>query len=112
MATVNENFLKLKEGYLFPEVGKRRNAFQRSHPEAKIISMGIGDVTQPLAPAVIEAMHQAVDEMGKKESFHGYDDEGIGYTFLRDAIRQNDFKVRGVNIDIDEIFISDGAKSD
>jgi LL-diaminopimelate aminotransferase len=112
MATVNENFLKLQAGYLFPEIGKRKRAFQQAHPEAKIISMGIGDVTQPLAPAVIEAMHRAVDEMGKKETFHGYDDEGIGYVFLREAISKNDFKSRGVNIDIDEIFISDGAKSD
>jgi LL-diaminopimelate aminotransferase len=112
MATVNENFLKLQAGYLFPEIGKRRRAFAAAHPEAKIISMGIGDVTQPLAPAVIEAMHKAVDEMGKKESFHGYDDGGIGYAFLREAISKNDYKARGVSIDIDEIFISDGAKSD
>jgi LL-diaminopimelate aminotransferase len=112
MATVNENFLKLQAGYLFPEIGKRRRAFAAAHPEAKIISMGIGDVTQALAPAVIEAMHRAVDEMGKKESFHGYDDGGVGYAFLREAISKNDYKARGVNIDIDEIFISDGAKSD
>jgi LL-diaminopimelate aminotransferase len=112
MATVNENFLKLQMGYLFPEIGKRRRAFQQEHPEAKIISMGIGDVTQPLAPAIIEAMHRAVDEMAKKATFHGYDDEGIGYAFLREAISKNDFKSRGVSIDIDEIFISDGAKSD
>jgi LL-diaminopimelate aminotransferase len=112
MATVNENFLKLQAGYLFPEIGKRRRAFQQAHPEADIISMGIGDVTQPLAPAVIEAMHKAVDVMARKESFHGYDDGGIGYDFLRDAIRVNDFLPRGVSIDIDEIFISDGAKSD
>ncbi len=112
MAIVNENFLKLQAGYLFPEIGKRRRAFQQTHPEAKIISMGIGDVTQPLAPAVIEAMHKAVDEMAKKETFHGYDDSGIGYAFLREAIAKNDYKTRGVNIDIDEIVISDGAKSD
>ncbi len=112
MATVNENFLKLKAGYLFPEIGKRRRAFQQAHPEAKIISMGIGDVTQPLAPAVIEAMHKAVDDMGKKESFHGYDDDGIGYAFLREAISANDFRPRGIAIETDEIFISDGAKSD
>jgi LL-diaminopimelate aminotransferase len=112
MATVNENFLKLQAGYLFPEIGKRRRAFQAGHPEAKIISMGIGDVTQPLAPAVIEAMHRAVDEMGKKETMHGYDDGGVGYAFLREAISKNDYKARGVNIDIDEIFVSDGAKSD
>jgi LL-diaminopimelate aminotransferase len=112
MATVNENFLKLQAGYLFPEIGKRRRAFQQSHPEAKIISMGIGDVTQPLAPAVIEAMHKAVGEMGQKETFHGYDDDGIGYAFLREAISANDFRTRGVAIETDEIFISDGAKSD
>ena len=112
MATVNENFLKLQAGYLFPEIGKRKRAFQQAHPEARIISMGIGDVTQPLAPAVIEAMHRAVDEMAKRETFRGYDDEGIGYAFLREAISKNDYKSRGVSIDIDEIFISDGAKSD
>ena len=112
MITVNENFLKLQAGYLFPEIGKRRRAFQQAHPEAKIISMGIGDVTQPVAPAVIEAMHKAVDEMGKKETFRGYDDGGIGYAFLREAIAKNDYKSRGVSIDLDEIFISDGAKSD
>jgi LL-diaminopimelate aminotransferase len=112
MATVNENFLKLQAGYLFPEIGKRRRAFQQAHPEAKIISMGIGDVTQPLAPAVIEAMHKAVGEMGKKETFHGYDDDGIGYLFLREAISANDYERRGVAVEKDEIFISDGAKSD
>jgi LL-diaminopimelate aminotransferase len=112
MITVNENYLKLQAGYLFPEIGKRRRAFQQAHPEAKVISMGIGDVTQPLAPAVIEVMHRAVDEMGDKKTFHGYDDCGIGYAFLREAITKNDFKSRGVNIDIDEIFISDGAKTD
>jgi LL-diaminopimelate aminotransferase len=112
MTTVNENFLKLQAGYLFPEIGKRRRAYQQAHPEVKIISMGIGDVTQPLAPAVIEAMHKAVDEMAKKETFHGYDDDGIGYKFLREAIREHDYQARGVAIDIDEIFVSDGAKSD
>lgn len=112
MATVNENFLKLQAGYLFPEISKRRRAYQAAHPDAKVISMGIGDVTQPLVPAVIEAMHRAVDEMGRKEAFHGYDDDGVGYAFLREAISKNDYKARGVNIDIDEIFISDGAKTD
>jgi len=112
MATVNENFLKLQAGYLFPEVGKRRRAYQQAHPEAKIISMGIGDVTQPLAPAVIEAMHKAVDEMAKKETFRGYDDGGVGYEFLREAIRVNDYASRGLAIGVEEIFISDGAKSD
>ncbi|MGA2172435.1 MAG: LL-diaminopimelate aminotransferase [Sedimentisphaerales bacterium] len=112
MITVNENFLKLQAGYLFPEIGKRKRAFQQAHPDVRIISMGIGDVTQPLAPAVIAAMHRAVDEMGNKETFHGYDDGGVGYSFLREAISKNDFKSRGVSIDVDEIFISDGAKSD
>jgi LL-diaminopimelate aminotransferase len=112
MATVNENFLKLQAGYLFPEIGKRRRAFQQANPEVKIISMGIGDVTQPLAPAVIDAMHRAVTEMGKAETFHGYDDDGIGYLFLREAIRKNDFEARGIEVDPDEIFVSDGAKSD
>jgi LL-diaminopimelate aminotransferase len=112
MATVNENFLKLQAGYLFPEIGKRRRAYQQANPGAKIISMGIGDVTQPLAPAVIEAMHQAVSDMAKKETFHGYDDDGIGYAFLREAIAKSDYQSRGVAIEPDEIFISDGAKSD
>jgi LL-diaminopimelate aminotransferase len=112
MARINENFLKLQAGYLFPEIGKRRRAFQQAHPEAKIISMGIGDVTRPLAPAVIEAMHKAVDEMANASTFRGYDDGGIGYEFLREAIRINDFQARGIPIDVDEIFISDGAKSD
>ena len=112
MARINENFLKLQAGYLFPEIGRRKKAFQEANPDAKIISMGIGDVTQPLAPAVIEAMKKAVDEMGRKETFRGYDDGGIGYEFLRKAISKNDFKSRGVEIDIDEIVISDGAKCD
>jgi len=112
MAIINENFLKLQAGYLFPEIGRRKRAFQEANPDAEIISMGIGDVTQPLAPAVIEAMKNAVDEMGRKETFRGYDDSGIGYEFLRTAIKENDFKSRGVDIDIDEIIVSDGAKCD
>ena len=112
MTKINENFLKLQAGYLFPEIGRRKKAFQEANPEAEIISMGIGDVTQPLAPAVVEAMKKAVDEMGRSETFRGYDDGGIGYEFLRQAIRDNDYKSRGVDIDIDEIVISDGAKCD
>ncbi len=112
MAKINENFLKLQAGYLFPEIGRRVRAFKGKNPDAKIISMGIGDVTQPLAPAVIEAMHKAVDEMGRKETFHGYDDGGVGYEFLRKAIIENDFKSRGVEIGLDEVFVSDGAKCD
>jgi len=112
MIKINENFLKLQAGYLFPEIGRRKRAFQEANPDAQIISMGIGDVTQPLAPAVIKAMKNAVDEMGRTETFRGYDDSGVGYEFLRQAIKKNDFESRGVNIDIDEIFVSDGAKCD
>jgi len=112
MTWINENFLKLQAGYLFPEIGRRRRAFQEAHPDAKIISMGIGDVTQPIAPAIIEAMKKAVEEMSRAETFRGYDDGGIGYEFLREAIADNDYRSRGVDIDIDEIVISDGAKCD
>jgi LL-diaminopimelate aminotransferase len=112
MTTINENFLKLKAGYLFMEIGRRIRAFKARNPDAEIISLGIGDVTQPLAPAIVEAMHKAVDEMSSEQTFHGYDDDHIGYEFLRAAISENDFKARGVDIDIDEIFISDGAKCD
>jgi LL-diaminopimelate aminotransferase len=112
MIRINENYLKLRAGYLFPEIGRRVRTFKQAHPQAKVISMGIGDVTQPLAPAVIEAMHQAVDEMGRRETFRGYEDSGIGYDFLRKAIVDNDFGLRGVSVDLDEVFISDGAKSD
>jgi LL-diaminopimelate aminotransferase len=112
MIGINENFLKLRAGYLFPEIGRRVRTFKQEHPSAKVISMGIGDVTQPLAPAVIEAMHRAVDEMGRQETFRGYDDSGGGYEFLRQAIVENDFGARGVSIDLDEVFVSDGTKSD
>jgi len=112
MIGINENYLKLRAGYLFPEIGRRVRAFKQEHPGAKVISMGIGDVTQPLAPAVLEAMHRAVDEMGRQETFRGYDDSGVGYEFLRQAIIENDFGARGVHIDLEEVFVSDGAKSD
>jgi len=112
MTWINENYLKLQAGYLFPEIGRRRKAFQAAAPDAKIISMGIGDVTQPLAPAVTSAMKKAVEEMARAETFRGYDDGGIGYEFLRQAIRDNDYKARGVEIDLDEIIVSDGAKCD
>ena len=112
MAAINENFLKLQAGYLFPEIGRRKRRYQAENPNAEIISLGIGDVTQPLAPAVINAMHKAVDQMANAETFRGYDDGGIGYEFLREAINQNDFRLRGVELDIDEIFVSDGAKCD
>lgn len=112
MIHINENFLKLRAGYLFPEIGRRVRAFKEQNPSAKVISMGIGDVTQPLAPAVVEAMHRAVDEMGRAETFKGYDDGGVGYEFLRKAIVENDYKARGADVDIDEVFVSDGAKPD
>jgi LL-diaminopimelate aminotransferase len=112
MIEINENFLKLRAGYLFPEIGRRVRAFKAEHPQAKVISMGIGDVTQPLAPAVIEAMHRAVAEMGRQETFRGYDDGGVGYEFLRQAIIDGDFKAHGVDIALDEVFVSDGTKSD
>lgn len=112
MVTVNEHFLKLKSGYLFPEIGRRVSAFKERNPGVELIKMGIGDVTQPLAPAVVDAMHRAVDEMGVGESFRGYDDGGVGYAFLRSAIVEGDFSSRGVDLDLDEVFVSDGAKCD
>ncbi len=112
MINVNENYLKLQAGYLFPEIGRRIRAFVAENPKADIIRMGIGDVTQPLAPAIVEAMHKAADEMANIETFRGYDDGGIGYEFLRQAVLDNDYKARGVDLDLDEIFVSDGAKCD
>ncbi len=111
MFKINENYLKLPGSYLFSDIGKKVKAFTEANPDKKIIRLGIGDVTLPLAPAVIKALHKATDEMAVKETFKGYAPD-LGYEFLRSAIAENDFKVRGVNIAIDEIFISDGAKSD
>ena len=111
MALVNEHFLKLPDNYLFDDIAKKINAFKVMRPKADVISLGIGDVTQPLCPAVIEAMHRATDEMGNPASFHGYGPEQ-GYDFLREAILKNDFLSRGIHLDIDEIFVNDGAKSD
>ena len=111
MTKVNQNFLKLPGSYLFSEIARRLAAYTAEHPEAKMIRLGIGDVTWPLAPAVIEAMHKAVDEMGTFEGFHGYGPEQ-GYDFLREAIAKTDYAARGVDIKPDEIFVSDGAKSD
>ena len=109
MAGINDNYAKLKQRYLFSEIAARVSRFQASHPEADIIRMGIGDVTRPLAPAVIEAMHKAVDDCATSEGFHGYGPEH-GYDFLREAIVANDY--RGLGIDISEVFVNDGAKSD
>jgi LL-diaminopimelate aminotransferase len=111
MAFVNENFLKLKAGYLFPEIGRRVKTFSAANPSAKIIRMGIGDVTEPLTAATVSAMHKAVDEMGTRETFRGYGPEQ-GYDFLREAIVKNDFAPRGCDLASDEIFISDGSKCD
>ena len=111
MALINEHFLKLSKNYLFADIAKKVNAFKVSHPRQRVISLGIGDVTQPLAPAVIEAMHKAVDDMATKERFHGYGPEQ-GYLWLREAIVKNDFLPRGVRLDPSEIFVNDGAKSD
>lgn len=103
--------MNLQKNYLFTDVAKKVNVFKVLHPKADVISLGIGDVTQPLCPAVVEAMHKAVDEMATKEGFHGYGPEQ-GYEFLREAILKNDFLPRGIHLDVDEIFINDGAKSD
>ena len=112
MIKINENYLKLQAGYLFPEIGRRIRQFTKTNPTVKIIKLGIGDVTEPLAPAVIEAMKKAVDDMGQRETFRGYDDSGIGYEFLRAAIIGGDYSDRGVSLDLDEVFLSDGAKCD
>ena len=111
MARINENYLKLKAGYLFPEIARRVNGFVESNPDAAVIKLGIGDVTEPLPPAIVEAMHAAVDEMANRDGFHGYGPEQ-GYSFLRDAIAEHDYKARGINIGADEIFVSDGSKCD
>lgn len=111
MAYVNDNFLKLQKSYLFADIAQRVARYQAEHPEARLIRLGIGDVTRPLAPAVIEALHKAVDEMGNAATFRGYGPEQ-GYEFLRQAIAENVFAARGIEIGIDEIFVNDGAKSD
>lgn len=111
MAHINENYLKLKAGYLFPEIGRRVNSFCDENPNANVIRLGIGDVTEPLPPAIREAMHAAVDEMGERQTFRGYGPEQ-GYDFLRNAIAENDYQKRGVNVSADEIFVSDGSKCD
>lgn len=111
MAHFNENYLKLQGSYLFSTIAKRVSAYAEKHPDQKIIRLGIGDVSRPLVPAVIRALHQATDEMGQAETFRGYGPEQ-GYPFLREAIAQHDYHARHISISPDEIFISDGAKSD
>ena len=111
MFKVNKNYLKLPGSYLFSNIAKKVNAYKAENPGKDIISLGIGDVTQPLAPAIIDSLHKAVDEMAVKETFKGYAPD-LGYEFLRSAIAKNDYAARGVEIAIDEIFVSDGAKCD
>ena len=111
MIKINENYLKLPGSYLFSAIAKKVKAYQEAHPEADIIRLGIGDVTLPLAPSVIKALHEAVDEMGQAETFHGYAPD-LGYSFLREEIAKKDYQDRGCSIQADEIFISDGAKCD
>ena len=111
MALVNEHFLKLPESYLFSEIAKKINTFKVTHPKTNIIRLGIGDVTEPLPKASIDAMHKAIDDMGQKSTFHGYGPDH-GYDFLIDAIIKNDYLPRGIQISSSEIFINDGAKSD
>jgi LL-diaminopimelate aminotransferase len=111
VARINDHYLRLKSSYLFTDIAKRVKAFQAAHPDAKIIRLGIGDVTRPLAPAVIRGLHEAVDEMARPESFRGYGPEP-GYEFLVELIAKHDYGARGVTVAVDEIFVSDGAKSD
>lgn len=111
MITINQNFLELEASYLFAEVERKVAAWKDAHPDARVISLGIGDVTRPLVPAVINALHKAVDEMGDAAHFQGYGPYG-GYAFLRDLIMEYDYRAKGIQIDPDEIFVSDGAKSD
>ena len=111
MAKINQNYLKLPGSYLFSTIGKKVNAYKEAHPDADIIRLGIGDVTRPLSPSVIEALHKSVDEMGHEETFRGYAPD-LGYEFLRNVIAEKDFKARGCDISADEIFVSDGAKCD
>ena len=111
MTLVNAHYLKLQGSYLFSTIAKKVAAYKENHPQADVISLGIGDVSQPLVPAVVEALHRACDEMGQKETFRGYGPEQ-GYAFLREAILQGDYLSRGIKLAADEIFVSDGAKSD
>ena len=111
MTLINKNYLKLKAGYLFPEIGRRVNEFVQANPDKKVIRMGIGDVTQPLVPYVVKAFHEGVEEMGHKETFRGYGPEQ-GYDFLRDIIAKKAFQEKGIDISADEIIVSDGSKCD
>ena len=111
MFHINDNFQKLPGSYLFAEIARRVKEYQQAHPDADIIRLGIGDVTKPLVPAVIDAMHKAVEEMGHEETFRGYGPD-FGYDFLVNSIREGDYASRGINLAYDEVFVSDGAKCD
>ena len=111
MFKINDNYLKLPGSYLFSTVAKKAAAFTAANPDKKVIKLSIGDVTQPLAPAIIDALHKSVDEMAHADTFRGYAPD-LGYEFLRSTIAENDYKSRGCDISADEIFVSDGAKSD
>ena len=111
MAHINDHYLKLAAGYLFPEIGRRVNAFCEANPQANVIRLGIGDVTEPLPPAIVAAMHAAIEEMAARETFRGYGPDR-GYDFLINAVVENDYRPRGTNVSADEIFISDGSKCD
>jgi LL-diaminopimelate aminotransferase len=111
MSALNEHYLKLQGSYLFSTIAQKVNAYKTAHPDQSVISLGIGDVSQPLVPAVVQALHQACDEMGRAETFRGYGPEQ-GYAFLREAILAGDYTARGIDLSADEIFVSDGAKSD
>ncbi|MBR4218518.1 MAG: LL-diaminopimelate aminotransferase, partial [Bacteroidales bacterium] len=108
---INDHYLNLSSNYLFADIAKKVQAFKAENPKADVISLGIGDVTQPLCPAVVKALHKAADEMAAGATFRGYGPER-GYDFLRNAIVENDYRARGIDIDADEVFVSDGAKSD
>ena len=110
-ARINEHYAKLPASYLFPEIGRRVRAYQAAHPDARVIRLGIGDVTEPLAPAIVAAMHAAVDELAQRETFRGYGPEQ-GYDFLVEAIREHDYQSRGIDVAADEVFVSDGSKCD
>jgi LL-diaminopimelate aminotransferase len=110
MTRINEDYRKLRAGYLFPEIGRRVRAFQQAHPDAKLIRLGIGDVTLPLAPAIAEALREAAAEMNSPEGMRGYADEA--YDFLADAILEHDYRARGVELEANELFVSDGSKQD
>ena len=111
MLRVNPNYLKLRGSYLFSNIAKKVNEYSNAHPDAEIIRLGIGDVTQPLTPSIIKALHDATDEMANKDTFRGYAPD-LGYDFFRNTIAEHEYKSRGCDIAADEIFVSDGAKSD